>query len=304
MAREKLPQLRGAPSWRFRRRGTGSRPAVPAVVKTHANWSTKVKTRDLNDWLGQMVQRHPPPAVNGKRIKPKYMAQIKARPPTFVLFASRADQMPDSYRRYLIHGIRESFDLPGVPIRITIKRRESYAAGGEQAAPQRLQYSLRAADEEGGAAAQAEGERKARGRKPRRRGAPGRFENGPRRNAGLGVRRATGAVQPVAARRRPRRGGSRSGGNNTSAAISSGGKGRGSRREGLGEMRVAVPPGEQGGADRRVVHLWHRATGVSSADFERIWPQRRGGCARCVRKPQAGPRRQKRVIERKAATAR
>jgi GTP-binding protein len=94
---------------------------MPAVIKAHGDWSTKVKTRDLNDWLRMAVERHPPPAVNGKRMKPKYMAQTKARPPTFVLFASRADQMTESYRRYLVNSLRQSFDLPGVPIRITLK---------------------------------------------------------------------------------------------------------------------------------------------------------------------------------------
>src|SRR3712207_4857480 len=89
-----------------------------------------------------MGQRQPPPAVNGKRIKPKYMAQTKARPPTFVLLASRANHVPDSYRRYLINGIRKSFDLPGVPIRVTIKQGSNpYAEGGEQAPPKRLQSS-------------------------------------------------------------------------------------------------------------------------------------------------------------------
>jgi GTP-binding protein len=67
------------------------------------------------------VERHPPPAVEGRRVKPKYMAQIKARPPTFVLFASRADKLPDSYRRYLVNSLRQSFELPGTPIRISVK---------------------------------------------------------------------------------------------------------------------------------------------------------------------------------------
>jgi GTP-binding protein len=62
------------------------------------------------------TQRHPPPAVDGKRIKPKYMAQTKARPPTFVLMASRAESMPEQYKRYLVNNLRESFDLPGVEI--------------------------------------------------------------------------------------------------------------------------------------------------------------------------------------------
>src|ERR1700754_1845915 len=94
---------------------------MPAVFKTHADWSTKVKTRDLNGWLRMAIERHPPPAVNGRRIKPKYMSQMKARPPTFVLFSTRADQLPESYRRYLINSLRQSFDMPGTPIRITIK---------------------------------------------------------------------------------------------------------------------------------------------------------------------------------------
>jgi GTP-binding protein len=82
------------------------------------------------------VQRHPPPAVNGRRVRPKYMAQTKARPPTFVLFASRADQLPDSYRRYLVNSIRESFDLPGVPIRVTVKSNKNPYAEGEEKAGQ------------------------------------------------------------------------------------------------------------------------------------------------------------------------
>jgi GTP-binding protein len=121
-ADEALPQLRGAPLVALSAEtGRGMQRLMPAVLKLHGNWSAKVKTRDLNDWLKIATQRHPPPAVNGRRIKPKYMAQTKARPPTFVLFASRADQLPGSYRRYLINGLRQSFDLPGVPIRLTVK---------------------------------------------------------------------------------------------------------------------------------------------------------------------------------------
>jgi GTP-binding protein len=107
---------------------------MPAVVKAQADWSTKVKTSDLNTWLALAVQRHPPPAVNGRRVKPKYIAQTKARPPTFVLFATRADQLPDSYRRYLVNSIRQSFDLPGTPVRLTVKSgRNPYADEGRGA---------------------------------------------------------------------------------------------------------------------------------------------------------------------------
>ncbi|MGZ8364542.1 MAG: ribosome biogenesis GTPase Der, partial [Caulobacteraceae bacterium] len=86
MAGRLLPQLRGAPLVALSAKtGWGLDRLMPAVLKAHRNWSAKVKTRDLNDWLQMMVQRHPPPAVAGRRIKPKYMAQTKGRPPTFVL---------------------------------------------------------------------------------------------------------------------------------------------------------------------------------------------------------------------------
>jgi GTP-binding protein len=135
-AQRHLPQVRGAPIIALSAEtGRGLDRLMPAVFKTYADWSTKVKTRDLNDWLQMAIQRHPPPAVNGRRIKPKYMAQTKARPPTFVLFASRADQLPDSYRRYLINSLRESFDLPGVPLRVTVKSNRNPFTEGEEPAP-------------------------------------------------------------------------------------------------------------------------------------------------------------------------
>ena len=132
-AERMLPQVKGTPiialsaetGWHVDR-------LMPAVFAAYKNWSVKVKTRDLNDWLAMATQRHPPPAVSGRRIKPKYMAQLKGRPPTFVLFASRAEHMPESYRRYLINSIRESFDLQGTPIRIMIKSgKNPYADEGD-----------------------------------------------------------------------------------------------------------------------------------------------------------------------------
>ncbi|WP_395671511.1 ribosome biogenesis GTPase Der [Phenylobacterium sp.] len=132
-AQRMLPQVRGTPVIALSAEtGRGLDRLMPAVFKVHGDWSTKVKTRDLNDWLQMAIQRHPPPAVNGRRIKPKYMAQTKARPPTFVMFASRADQLPESYRRYLINSLRESFDLPGVPLRVTIKSNRNPFAEGEE----------------------------------------------------------------------------------------------------------------------------------------------------------------------------
>ncbi|MFN4287321.1 MAG: ribosome biogenesis GTPase Der [Brevundimonas sp.] len=136
-AERMLPQVRGAPLVALSAlTGRGVERLMPAILKAHATWSVKVKTRDLNDWLAMAVQRHPPPAVDGRRIKPKYMAQTKARPPTFVLFSSRASQMPDHYRRYLINSLRESFDMPGTPMRLTVKSGANpYAEGGERARP-------------------------------------------------------------------------------------------------------------------------------------------------------------------------
>ncbi len=133
-AERALPQVRGTPLVALSAEtGKGVDRLMPALLKMHADWSTKVKTRDLNDWLAMATQRHPPPAVSGHRIKPKYMAQLKARPPTFVLFASRAESLPDQYRRYLINSLRESFDLPGVPIRITIKSgKNPFIEGGAE----------------------------------------------------------------------------------------------------------------------------------------------------------------------------
>lgn len=132
-----LPQLRGSPVVALSAEtGRHLDRLMPAVFKVHGDWSTKVKTRDLNDWLKMALERHPPPAINGRRVKPKYMAQTKARPPTFVLFASRADQLPDHYRRYLINSLRESFELPGVPMRLTVKsNRNPYAEGEEKGGP-------------------------------------------------------------------------------------------------------------------------------------------------------------------------
>lgn len=95
---------------------------MPAVASVFDNWNAKVKTGDLNRWLRYSIERHPPPSVHGKRIKPRYMAQMKSRPPTFVLIASRGEQMPEQYKRYLINGIREAFDMKGVPIRLFVRQ--------------------------------------------------------------------------------------------------------------------------------------------------------------------------------------
>jgi GTP-binding protein len=133
-----LPQVKGTPLVALSAEtGKGLDRLMPAISKVYSDWSTKVKTRDLNDWLQMAITRHPPPAVNGRRIKPKYMSQMKARPPTFALFASRAEQLPESYRRYLINSLRESFDLPGVPLRVSIRSNKNPFAEGEEKSGER-----------------------------------------------------------------------------------------------------------------------------------------------------------------------
>jgi GTP-binding protein len=148
LAENKLPQLKGSPFVALSsHNGRGVERLIPAIIKAYETWSVKVKTKDLNTWLAMATQRHPPPAVNGKRVKPKYMAQTKARPPTFVLMASRASDMPEHYQRYLVNSLRESFDLPGTPIRLTVKSGapNPYAEGGAKSGPERYKGDAKTA---------------------------------------------------------------------------------------------------------------------------------------------------------------
>jgi GTP-binding protein len=122
VARESLPQVRGAPIVTVAAlSGIGLDRVMKAVEQAHEDWTARIKTKDLNDWLYATIARHPPPAVRGKRIKPRYLTQIKARPPTFVLICSRAEEMPESYKRYLVNGMREAFDLHAAPVRLIVK---------------------------------------------------------------------------------------------------------------------------------------------------------------------------------------
>ena len=90
-------------------------------MDAHAVWNRRVPTAALNRFLAQASEAHPPPAVRGRRVRLDYITQPKSRPPTFVLFSSRASSLPETYRRYLINGLREAFALPGTPIRLTLR---------------------------------------------------------------------------------------------------------------------------------------------------------------------------------------
>jgi GTPase len=121
-----LPQVKGVPIVPVSGlTGAGLDKVMQAVLDIHAVWNKRVTTNQLNRWLDDMLSAHPPPAVAGRRLKFNYVTQPKARPPSFVLFCTRADAVPDGYMRYLVNGLRETFDLPGVPIRLMLREKKN-----------------------------------------------------------------------------------------------------------------------------------------------------------------------------------
>jgi GTP-binding protein len=117
-----LPQVRGAPLVPISGlAGEGLDRLMQAIVQAHEVWNRRIPTAKLNQWLEGALSANPPPAVSGRRIKIRYMTQAKARPPTFAIFGNQLDALPKSYSRYLVNGLREAFDLPGVPIRVSLR---------------------------------------------------------------------------------------------------------------------------------------------------------------------------------------
>jgi len=117
-----LPQIKGVPVVALSARtGEGLDRLMAAAMESHAVWNRRVSTAALNRFLTQAVAAHPPPAVQGRRVRLDYITQPKSRPPTFVLFSSRASSLPETYRRYLVNGLRENFALPGTPIRLALR---------------------------------------------------------------------------------------------------------------------------------------------------------------------------------------
>jgi len=117
-----LPQLRGAPLITVSAKtGRGLDRLHDAILRSYDVWNRRVPTAALNRWLIGMLEQHPPPAPQGKRIKLRYMTQAKTRPPGFVVMCSHPDKMPESYNRYLVNGLRQDFDMPGSPIRLTLR---------------------------------------------------------------------------------------------------------------------------------------------------------------------------------------
>ena len=140
-----LPQLRGAPLVTVSAKtGKGIDRLHDAILRAYEVWNRRIPTAALNRWLTGMLEQHPPPAPQGKRIKLRYMTQAKTRPPGFVVMCSHPDKMPASYTRYLVNGMREDFDMPGTPIRLYMRGQgdQNPYKGKKKAAPSKLRKHL------------------------------------------------------------------------------------------------------------------------------------------------------------------
>jgi len=136
-----LPQLRGAPLVTVSAKtGKGVDRLKDAILKAYEVWNRRVTTAQLNRWLTGMLEQHPPPAPQGKRIKLRYMTQAKTRPPGFVVMCSHPDKLPASYSRYLVNGLRVDFDMPGTPIRLFMRSQneENPYKNRKKSAPSKL----------------------------------------------------------------------------------------------------------------------------------------------------------------------
>lgn len=125
-----LPQVKGAPVMPVSgATGEGVEKLMEAIFRVHEIWNKRISTARLNRWLAATLDQTPPPAVAGRRIKIRYMTQLRARPPYFIFFGNQLDALPASYERFLANGLRQAFDLPGVPIRISKKTSDNPYAG-------------------------------------------------------------------------------------------------------------------------------------------------------------------------------
>ncbi len=118
-----LPQVRGIPVVTISAlEGRHLDRLLATVFDIYDIWRSRISTAKLNAWLIAMTEAHPPPMASGRRVKLRYATQVKTRPPTFAIWCSRGDALPDSYSRYLVNGLREDFDLEGVPLRINLRK--------------------------------------------------------------------------------------------------------------------------------------------------------------------------------------
>ena len=112
--------------------GQGVEKLLPAIRRAHDVWNRRVATGELNRWFEAALERHQPPLVDGRRLKMRYITQAKARPPTFIVFGTRAELTPDDYQRYLVNSLRDSFELPGTPVRLQFRGSKNPSAEGSE----------------------------------------------------------------------------------------------------------------------------------------------------------------------------
>ena len=130
LAGEKLTQVKGVPLVAVSGlTGEGLDRLMQAIVDAYEVWNKRIPTAALNRWFEEVLAANPPPAVSGRRLRFNYITQTKTRPPSFVLFCTRADAVPGAYLRYLANSLRETFDLPGTPIRLTLREKKNPFAG-------------------------------------------------------------------------------------------------------------------------------------------------------------------------------
>jgi GTP-binding protein len=129
-----LPQIKGCPVVALSAQtDQGLDRLMTEIIAARVPWQKRIPTNTLVRWLQETTDHHPPPAVSGRRIKMRYMTQAKTRPPTFVAFCSRPEALPESYLRYMVNTLRESFDLQGTPIRFHLKKTDNpYAETGRK----------------------------------------------------------------------------------------------------------------------------------------------------------------------------
>ncbi len=121
-----LPQVKGAAVVAVSGlTGEGLDKLMQAIVDAYAVWNKRVPTAALNRWFEEATSANPPPAASGRRLRLNYITQAKARPPSFIIFCTRADAVPEAYKRYLVNSLREAFDLPGTPIRLTLREKDN-----------------------------------------------------------------------------------------------------------------------------------------------------------------------------------
>ena len=125
-AEEKLTQVKGVPLVAVSGlTGEGLDRLMQAIADAYAVWNKRIPTAALNRWFESTTEQNPPPAVSGRSLRLNYITQAKSRPPSFVVFCTRADAVPDAYKRYLVNSLRETFDLPGTPIRVTLREKKN-----------------------------------------------------------------------------------------------------------------------------------------------------------------------------------